>query len=467
MSAHEEAIDLDGGVWEISTRMDRLRPNRFHRKATFLIGVGGLLEFYEILIGGILAGVLAEEWNLTTGQKALVISSLTVGFFFGANIFTFISDKLGRRRAFLLDLLFYSLLSIVSAFSPNLWVLVALRFLVGIGAGAQLMTVDTYMSELMPKAVRGRYLGWSHVVGNFAGPVAGLLAIPLIGEDDVLGLAGWRWMLIFAGLGGIVAWVIRRNLPESPRWLAARGRHSDARRVVDTIERAGRPASNTTPTDVAEPQLASETDVRQSVARQVRLTDMFRPPYRRRTIMLWVFQLLQSVGFYGFTSLATLVIVSKGFTITESVTYTAIGYLAMPVSAVLAVLVIDRMERKHLLVVTAAAMAVVGLAFGSATTAVVIAVTGVLYTLASGVFSATSHVYPAEIYPTSIRSRATGIAYSLSRASQVLVPFGGLALLDRYGATAVYATAAGLITVLCLNLALLGPRTTARSLEEI
>lgn len=194
---------------------------------------------------------------------------------------------------------------------------------------------------------------------------------------------------------------------------------------------------------------------------------MFHGEYRKRTVMLWIFQILQTVGYYGFGSLAPIVLVSKGFSVVDSLGYAALSYVGYPIGAALAIPVIERCERKTLIIASALAIAVFGVIFGLATTAPLIIAAEFLLTISSNVFSNGFHVYEAEIFPTQIRSSAIGIAYSLSRATSAIFPFVALAILDNLGATAVFAVSGSLMLLLCVDVAVLGPRSTGRSLELV
>src|SRR5579875_1929737 len=148
-----------------AARLDVLPVSRWHRRMTVIVGIGSFFDLYEVFLGGVLAAVLADQWKLGTDGKALVISSAFIGMFVGANVMSAAADRIGRRRVFMINLASYSLLSIATAFSPNLAVFVVLRILCGVGIGSELVLVDTYLAEFLPGPVRGRYVSWAYVVG--------------------------------------------------------------------------------------------------------------------------------------------------------------------------------------------------------------------------------------------------------------------------------------------------------------
>jgi putative MFS transporter len=183
--------------------------------------------------------------------------------------------------------------------------------------------------------------------------------------------------------------------------------------------------------------------------------------------MLLIFQFFQSVGFYGFGSLAPLILAAKGINVVNTLAYTAPIALGYPLGSWLSVPLVERMERKWLIVGTALLMALFGLLFGFATSVPLIIAFGFLLTVASQVFSNSAHIYQAEIFPTRMRGTAAGIAYSLSRISSGLLPFVALPLLQTSGPVAVFAACAIILGIVSLDVGVLGPRTTGQSLENI
>jgi putative MFS transporter len=458
------------GPLTASAVLEALPLSRWHRLLVVLVGLGSFFDLYEVFLGGVLAPILAKEFDLGSTGKAAVVASGFLGMFVGAATLSVVADRLGRRRVFLLNLLTYSVFSLAAAFSPNIEIFLALRLLAGIGLGAELVLVDTYLAEFLPARHRGRYTAWAYTVGFLGVPAAALLGGQLVATQRLGGLDGWRWLLIAGGLGAVLVLVLRRLLPESPRWLESRGRtrealeiaHQVAVRAGHPVDTAGgaRPATTPPAARVADPVAAPGSTL------QV-LRTAFTGVYRTRTIMLFVFQVLQTVAYYGFGTLAPLVLVAKGFTITASLGYAALSFFGYPLGSLVSVPLVERFERKWLIIYSAIAIAVLGIVFAAAGAPWLIVVAGFGLTAASNVFSNAYHIYQAEIFPTAIRSTASGVAYSLSRATSVILPFVAVPLLATAGPTAVFGGSAALVVLLCLDVGLLGPRTTGRVLEEV
>ncbi|MET0703932.1 MAG: MFS transporter, partial [Mycobacterium sp.] len=183
--------------------------------------------------------------------------------------------------------------------------------------------------------------------------------------------------------------------------------------------------------------------------------------------MLAIFHVFQAFGYYGFGTLAALVLVSRGYDITSSLLFTALSYIGYPVGSALSVPLLKRFERKYLVITTIVAMAGFGLLFATVDNTVLIVVFGFLTTATSNVFSNVYHVYQAEIFPTDVRATAVGWTYSLSRLSSGALPFILIPVLDTYGAAAMFTVVLAALAIAVAVVAWIGPRTTRRNLEEI
>ncbi|MHB1473889.1 MAG: MFS transporter [Dermatophilaceae bacterium] len=446
------------GKATIAARMNRLPITRQHRLATVAIGFGLFFDIYEIFLTGVLASVLVKDFHLSAAMLPLVLGSAFLGMFIGALALGRLADRLGRRRAFLLSLGVYSAFSLLSAFSVGPVMLVVTRFLAGIGIGAEPPVSDTYLGDLLPARNRGRYTAWAYTLAFLGVPVAGFLARWLVPAAP-LGFAGWRWMFVIGALGAVIVFALRTGLPESPRWLEAVGRTDEAEAVVQKFEAQARAEGNELP-DPSTEQVVTAPEAGA-------LRNLFVPPYGRRTLMMAVFHVLQTWGYYGFGTLVPLVLVAKGFPVVQSLLFSAVTFIGYPVGSVLSIPIVERVERKFLVMGSVLAMAVFGLAFGYSSTTWVILVCGFLYTAISNLFSNSFHIYQAEIFPTQLRGTATSGTYALSRLSSAAMPFILLPLLHHAGAGALFAVVAAALVIVAVDIGLLGPRTTGRALESV
>lgn len=455
---HSEGIPAPAGEegYSIAARLNRLPITRLHQLAVLFIGLGLFFDIYEVFLASVLSGVFEKDYGMGANAIKAVLASAFAGQFVGAIVFGRLADKLGRRRAFLLNLAIYSVFSFIGGLSPDAPFLVTARFIAGMGLGAELALADTYLSDLLPAKSRGRYIAWAYTIGFLGVPAAGFLARWLVPLAP-LGAAGWRWMFFLGALGAFLVWWLRRRLPESPRWLEAVGRVTEAETLVASWEATARAAGAVLPT----PQ-DNEQPIPQD---RLPLRTLFEGGYMKRTVMLWIMNALEVFGYYGFGTLATLVLLHKGFSVVSSLTFISFTFVGYPIGSALSLPIIERVERKTLITATALAMGVFGLLFGYATGAGWIVAWGFLFTMTSNIFSNAFHVYLAEVYPTAVRATAVGSAYSISRIVTALLPYILIPVLDHWGGSAVYIIVAIALVLLAINVTVLGPRTTGLALE--
>lgn len=447
------------GRFDIGSRLDALPVGRVHRKIVLAIGLGLFFEVYEIFLSSTIATALKTEYGLGGTTLQLLMASSFLGMFIGAAAFGRIADRIGRRRAFIINLVWFSVCSLLAAVAPNPTLLVAARFLAGIGIGAEYPVADSYLSDVLPKAHRGRLAAWAYTCSFLAVPALGFLALGLNGRS-VWGVDGWRILLVIGAAGAVLVILMRRGLPESPRWLAAQGRTEEAREALRAFE-AG---SAMQPEPVVDAVPAAPATTTAAVNPLARLR---QAPYRARLMMLAVFHLFQPFGYYGFGTLAGLVLVARGFDVTSSLLFTALSFIGYPLGSLISIPLLARWERKFLIMASVVAMAGCGIAFAVASSPTLIVVFGVLTTAAANVFSNIYHVYQAEIFPSDVRATAVGWTYSISRLSSAALPFVLIPVLDKYGATAMFTVVLAALVIAVGVLAPIGPRTTGRSLEEI
>lgn len=424
---------------------------RGHWRITIVVGLGLFFDLFDVFLAGVLATVLTKSFGLSQAVLPAVLGSSFLGMFAGAMTMGVVADRFGRRPAFLLNLGIYSLFTLAGSLSPNALVLIATRFLAGIGIGAQTPLSDAYLSEVLPARVRGRMMSVAYTIGFFGIPAIGLsarLLVPL----TVMGVAGWRWLFVAGGLGGVVVWLLQRSVIESPRWLETKGWHAEALRAAAMLLEA--------PVEGAQRERATEKA-------RAPVEKIEASAWRPQIVMLCVFQIFQTVGYYGFGTMVPLVLAHKGFSVLASLEYTTIAFLGYPMGSALSLLVVERIDRRMLIMLSAAAMAGFGLALGLATSAAMIALFGIAYTLVSNIFSNAFHVLQGEIFPTAIRARAAGGAYGLSRLSSAAMPFVLLPVLNRHGAGVMFAVVAGAMGIVIADIGLFAPKTTGWRLEEI
>jgi putative MFS transporter len=440
----------------IAARLNRLPVVRTHKNAVAIVGIGAFFDLFDIFLASILASVLTNEFQLDRFWLPAVLGSSFLGMFFGAVFLGRLADQFGRRRMFLVNLGIYSLFTLLGAFGVNATMLVVTRFFAGIGIGAELPLADTYICELLPSRQRGRALAWTYTIGFCGAPAVGWLARILVPLHP-LGWDGWRWIFVIGSLGAAIVWTVRRGLPESPRWLESVGRAHEADAITEVMEAEAIRSGPLPSPDLNEvPRRA-----------HVRFSTLFAPEYRRRTVVLWIFQVFQTVGYYGFGTMIPLVLAAKGFSIVTSLTYTSLAFIGYPFGSALSAWIVDAIDRRWLIVASASLMAVFGLALGASTSAGMIVLLGFLYVVVSTVFSNGFHIFQAELFPTFARATAAGSAYGLSRLSSGLMPFVLVPVMDQWGPVWMFAVISAAMLIVVVDIGVFAPSTTGKALEVV
>jgi MFS transporter, putative metabolite:H+ symporter len=456
----------DTGV-TVAARLDRLPPSRHTHKLITLLSLGAWFEFYDLFFTAYVAIGLFKEGIFKPTTLGLFdlhgfasfIAAGFAGMFIGTLAFSWLSDRFGRRSIFTFALLWYSIGAFIMAFQNTSETIDLWRFIAAIGLGVELVNVDAYLSELVPKAQRGAAFAYNQCVMYTAVPVVAFLSWQLV-PMTILGLAGWRWVVIIGSIGAFLIWRIRRNLPESPRWLAQHGRVADAEKIVAEMERHVRAETGR---ELPPPEIVAGEVEKKTGA----WTEMWNSTYRGRTIMLLIFQLVQTVGYYGFMSWVPSLLISQGIGVTKSLTYTFIIAIAAPVGPLIGYFFADRFERKWQIAGAAIGIAAFGLLFAQQATAVGVIVCGLLVTLCANWFSFSFHAYQSELYPTRIRAQAVGFVYSWSRFSAIFSGFVIAFFLGNYGTQGVFGFIAGAMVIVFIVIGFFGPPVTKRRLEAI
>lgn len=428
-------------------RLDRLPFTPLHGRLVLGSGMGWALDAMDVGLISFIMTALAAEWSLTPGQLSLVGSIGFVGMALGATLGGLLADRIGRRSVFALTLLIYGLATGASALSTGLAMLLVLRFVVGLGLGAELPVASTLVSEYAPRRIRGRV-----VVVLEAFWAVGWLLAAVIGYFVVPGSAtGWRWALAIGALPAAYALVVRYGLPESVRFLERRGRTEEAEAAVRRFEEAA--------------GVASVPSLPLPAAPRPRWAEIWVPRFRRRTIALWLVWFGVNFAYYGaFIWLPTLLF-NSGFDMVRSFEYTLWITLAQLPGYATAAVLIERWGRRKTLATFLAGSAVAAVSFGLAGTPAVLLASGMALSFFNlGAWGALYAVTP-EVYPTWLRATGAGSATAFGRVAAmtapllvpVLVAAGGLPVLF-----AVLGAAFALATVAALFL----PELTGVALEE-
>ncbi|MDT7576884.1 MAG: transporter, putative metabolite:H+ symporter [Pseudonocardiales bacterium] len=432
-----------------ANRLDRLPIGRFHKVMLVALSFAYFFEFADINSFATTAPKLIKLWGLTVNQIAYVTSLSFVGMFLGSLVAGWMADRWGRKTALLATTLFFSVFSLLSAFTWDVVSLGVCRVLTSAGRSAMTVVAVIYLSEMYPAAVRGKYQAYAIVIGICGTPVTNLLASAIVPATD------WSWRLVYVwGALGVLTLVLIRRLVESPRWYESRGEYDRADAVLREIEE--QVAADRGP--LPEPAAPAPQDEQAKMTRAP-LRLLLQKRYLKPTVLLTILWVTQTIGFFGYSSWAPTLLAKEGFSVESSIFYVALSTVGAPLGSFLAALVTDRFERKWCLVVFGSVIAVCGLLYGLTFNPVLIVVFGFLVNLIERGYTALAYAYSPELFDIRGRSLGTGVSYGLGRLSNALGPLVIAALYLGSGYQSVFAFIAGTWLFGALVLAAFGPRT--------
>lgn len=416
-----------------SDRLDELPVTKEHGRVLFGSGLGWALDAMDVGLISYIIVVLAQQWDLSATERSWILSVGFVGMTIGATVGGLLADRIGRRQVFAISLLVFGIATGASALVGGIAVLLVLRFIVGLGLGAELPVASTYVSEFSPARVRGRLvviLEGFWAVGWTAAAIIGYFVIPA-SEN------GWRWAFALGAIPAIYAVIVRWGLPESPRWLAQQGREQEAQAVLDRLESS--PAifgSKATKIEQTAPAAATGAPI--ATTWLARLQTLWSPEFRSRTACLWIVWFCVNFSYYGaFLWIPTILNEDLG-SLTKTFGYTLIITLAQLPGYVAAGWLIEVWGRRATLSVFLVGSGVSAIFFGNAgSTGQLIAFGMLLSFFNLGAWGALYAVTP-EVYPTSLRATGAGWAAGFGRLASIVAPLSVPLFLGWGGASLLF-----------------------------
>lgn len=422
-----------------SQRLDRLPFTRKHGKLLGGAGIGWALDAMDVGLISFVMAALAVQWSLTPSELSWIASIGFVGMAIGASLGGLLADKYGRRQVFALTLLVYGIATGASALAGSLAVLIALRFVVGLGLGAELPVASTLVSEYAPRKIRGRVVVALEAFWAVGWILAALLGYLLVPTSD----NGWRWALAVGIVPTVYAIVVRWGLPESVRFLEGKDRHAEAEKAVRSFEESAG----------IEP-VAAPVDVEDGVDDAVE--SIWAPRLAKRTAGLWIVWFCINLSYYGAFIWMPTLLVGKGFPLVRSFEFTLIITLAQLPGYAVAAILIEVWGRRATLATFLAGSAIAAGFFGFADApAQIIAAGCALSFFNLGAWGALYAISP-EMYPTSSRATGVGAAAAFGRMASIIAPLlvpvfmgsGGQPL--TFGVFAAAFAAAAIVAVVLL-----------------
>jgi putative MFS transporter len=432
-------------------RLDRLPIGPFHRRILILIGIGMFFDGFDIYLAGTVLGVTLKTGFSTLPQNAVFISATFVGMMLGSFATGFLGDRYGRRFTYQFNLLLFGLASLAAAFAPTMTFLIACRFVMGVGLGAENVVGYSTMTEFAPAHIRGKYLGLMAVCVVTGLPIALLLA------SLIVPAFGWRAMFVLGGIGALIVWYLRKSLPESPRWLEAVGRTEEAEALMQSIEREAAqgkplPAPGPAPTVVISGDIGT----------------LFTPPLLSRMIVGSICLITINTLLYGFVTWLPVFFIKQGLSVATSFGYSLLMALGAPVGSAIGAFTADHWGRKPTIIGASLITVVLGIIYPMISDPVLLpavgfALTVPIYVLVALLFG----VYIPELFPTEVRLRASGIVNTLGRGATIVTPFLVVSLFEAHGVAGVMALMIGLLVVQIVTVWAFGIEPRHRSLEQL
>ena len=443
---NEPAATVNAGA-----RLDRLPISSFHRRIMWLIGIGMFFDGFDIYVAATVLGATLKSGFSTMHQNAEFISVTFVGMMLGAFLTGFLGDRYGRRFTYQANLAIFGLASIAAAFAPSMLILILLRFVMGVGLGAENVVGYATMTEFVPPQTRGKWLGWISVFVVSGSPVTALLGRLIIPHF------GWRIMFILGGLGAMVVWYLRKALPESPRWLESVGRTEESDAILRAVE-LETSLHHTPPPPAAAPPVAHSRG----------LSSLLSPVLLPRMIVGATTLIVVNTLVFGFVTWLPTFFVQQGRSIVSSLGYSLVISLGAPLGSALGALTADSWGRKPSIIGASVLSIAIGAVYPFIKDPTTLQVVGFLlmipiYVLVTLLFA----VYIPELFPTEVRMRASGICNTFGRGATILTPFIVVSLFRSYGVGGVVGFLIGLLFVQIFVVLLFGVEPRKRRLEEI
>jgi putative MFS transporter len=448
----------------VVSRLERIPIFGFHKKLIGKMGVATFFDSYGNLSMSVVLAVILTSFHMSLVNAGLLASIAYIGQFAGALIFGYLSEKIGRKQAFLASMFFFGIFSLAAAFAASYQSLLWFRLLEGIGLGGEVPIAGTLVNEFMTGKRRGKYVTIYETFftwGLFLTPLLGYAAVQLLGPD-----IGWRVLLGIGFIPAVYALIGIKIIPESPRWLIAKGRIKEADEIVSKLEKDATLRGNT----LAEPVLKAHV-----APLPTRILELFSKQYRRRTALCWIQWFMCYFVMYGYSSWLPSLYVKVGhLPITMALLLTAVTGLINLAESYLMAYMLDRVGRKPLfiagfiLVLLGGCVGFIELNLLHLSGWVALFTAAILMLLGAGASSVGVYTYTPELYPTRMRGWATSAASSVCRIASFIAPIvTGWLLGWKIGMGVVFLMfgLAGLIGA--IDIGTLGIETKGKTLEEI
>jgi MFS transporter, putative metabolite:H+ symporter len=449
-AAPQDASPSQGASPTFESQLDALPVTPLHWLIVVVCALGLMFDVIEAALSNALSAVFsAPPYQVPQLQLRLLLASVFAGGAIGAPLLGLMADRHGRRLALGAALLVLAVTSLLAAASTDIFWLTIFRTLSGLALGAYPVLMVAYLSDVLPPARRGRMILLCGAIG-FLGAPAVVFLMRALTPLAPLGYEGWRWVLVIGAVGSVAVGVAFRWLPESPRWLLTAGRNGQAEAVFRRFARSA---------GIAAPQLHIGA---RPVENRASFWSAAGRRHRARAALLTAMYFLSPWATVGFPLLSGAVLIEKGFRVAESLFYLGVTMFGPTLGVLAGAFVIDRIERRTALVLTAGAMALLGLAFAASNDPTTLMMLGLAFLLIGAIYVAVITVYDAELFPTEMRASVSSTTWAANRIASALAPIVLLWLLKDHGALVMFGMIAAALGVSIVLVVAFGPPGLAR-----
>ena len=441
---------------EMAARIERLPLSSWQIRARMIVGTATFFDAFDALAIAYVLPVIVLLWRLSPQQAGILISGGFVGQLFGALFFGWFAERFGRLKSLLGSIAIFGVFSLVCAVSWNFVSLLAFRIVQGFGLGGEVPVAATYIGELAPARARGRFVLLFELVFP-----TGILAASLLGVWLVPNF-GWQSIFFAGAFPALLVLALQRLLPESPRWLAAKGRRTEAEAAIRTVETGTERAIGRR---LPPPERMIAAPVRESS-----WSDLFGPRYLRRTLTVWVIWFAVYFVNYGLaTWMPTLYRTVFHLPLAVALRYQLLTNIATLCASFVCAMLIDITGRRAWFVAafTGSASALLALWYTGASSAQHVLVLGTLSNMFVGTMSLAVYLYTPELYPTRSRALGVGTATAWLRLASIIGPNIVGVLVARSDLETVFLVFGVVALIAALVVQLFAEETGGRILEEI
>ncbi|MDP4127229.1 MAG: MFS transporter [Bacillota bacterium] len=435
--------------------LDEARMCLEHYKFLIILALAYAFDQMDLFTFSFVAPALTKHWGVSMEWIGFVNSCTFVGMLFGCWFGGWLSDVIGRRKAFLFSVFFFSTFSILNGVAPNKELFLVFRTLTGFGILSMVVVAMVYITEILPAASRGKWQAISLATGLLSVPVIGQIADKIVPSSP----NGWRYIFFIGGTGFIIFLLSLLWLKESPRWLIAKGRYKEAEVVIQRFVPNEKVDIN------KEASIGAE--VKKEAGTREALKEIFSKKYARKTPVLITMVCMITVGYFMFFGWMPTLLSEYGFSLDDALWMSALVSFGSPIGNYLAAFFTDKGGRKIPIVIYSVLVGILTILFGTLKIPMLIVGIGfIVRVLMDGVF-VVMWSYLAESYPTHIRTSGTGFIYSTGRlltaVAMVTVPM----IYKSFGYVTLFSIIGVMFLVVAVTTGLWGEKTAGLSLDEI